>query len=85
MSTFLANRRPQFDEIVNGWMLVHDFDTLTERIELIVDWLKAWNGPLLSDELATVKLMIQTQIAWGIEAGHFDFLIDMDIPATREE
>ncbi len=43
-------------------MLVDDWDALTERIEQLADWTKA-NGPLSEDEAATIKLMIDCQIA----------------------
>lgn len=63
--------RDQFREIVSGWTLVHDVEALGERIEDLADWART-NGPLQPDEEATVKLMIETQIAWGIERGDFE-------------
>lgn len=66
-------RRQAFDDIASGWMLVHDVGALTEKIEELAAWTEA-NGPLTDDEMATVKLMIETQIAWGFEeAGFFEF------------
>ncbi|TGS86703.1 hypothetical protein EN817_17530 [Mesorhizobium sp. M3A.F.Ca.ET.174.01.1.1] len=65
--------RDGFREIVSGWMLVDDFDDLTDRIERSALWAKE-NGPLLLDEEATVKCMIETQIARGLSRGDFDDL-----------
>jgi hypothetical protein len=45
-------------------MLVDDWDALTDRIERLAGWTTA-NGPLTEDEEATVKLMIEHQIATG--------------------
>lgn len=56
------NLRPGFNEIANGWLLVDDWDDLTERIERLADWTKL-NGPLSDDESATVRFMIARQIA----------------------
>lgn len=58
------NMRAGFCEIVNGWMLIDDFDDLTDRIERIAAWTKT-NGPLLPDEQATIAFMIECQIARG--------------------
>lgn len=57
--------RDGFREIVGGWMIIDDFDDLTERIERAVEW-TAINGPLQPDEEATVRMMIESQIARGI-------------------
>lgn len=62
--------RDGFREIVSGWMLVDDFDDLTDRIERSAEWAKE-NGPLLPDEAATVKFMIESQVARGISRGDF--------------
>lgn len=56
--------RKEFRELVSGWMLVRDFDAITDRIEEVAEWAKK-NGPLLPDEEATVKMMIECQIAWA--------------------
>jgi hypothetical protein len=56
--------RDGFREITSGWMLIDDFDDLTDRIERAAEWTKQ-NGPLEPDEAATVKLMIEAQIARG--------------------
>jgi len=58
--------RDEFAAIVSGWMLISGLDDLTERIETAAEWTKA-NGPLRPDEEATIKLMIESQIARGIE------------------
>lgn len=59
------NLRPGFSDIVSGWMLISGIDDLTDRIERASKWTKA-NGPLLPDEEATIKLMIEAQIARGL-------------------
>lgn len=56
--------REGFRAIVDGWALIDDFDDLTDRIEQTAEWTKA-NGPLQPDEEATVKFMIECQIARG--------------------
>ncbi len=58
--------RDGFREISSGWMLIDGFDDLTDRIERLAEWTKA-NGPLEDDEAATVKLMIECQIARGLD------------------
>lgn len=65
--------RDGFREIVSGWMLVDDFDDLTDRIERSAVWAKE-HAPLLPDEQATVKCMIETQFARGLSRGDFDDL-----------
>lgn len=54
--------RDAFHDIVFGWALQSGLDPLTERIEAAAKWTKE-NGPLEPDEEATVKLMIEAQIA----------------------
>jgi len=71
--------RTGFSDIASGWMLVDDFDDLTDRIERLAEWTVA-NGPLQADESATVKMMIESQIARGIERGDFG-LVD---PLSRK-
>ncbi len=63
--------REGFLPIVDGWSLVDDLDDLFDRIERSSKWMDA-NGPLLEDEAATVRLMIQRQIAMRIRRGDFD-------------
>jgi hypothetical protein len=58
--------RDGFREIVSGWTLYDGIDDLMDRIERAAAWTKA-NGPLLPDEEATIKLMIEAQIARGFE------------------
>jgi len=62
--------RGDFRDIVGGWMLVDDFDDVTERIERAAKWAKA-NGPLLPDETATIGWMIKAQFARGLRQGFF--------------
>jgi len=69
--------RAGFLQIVDGWSLVDDFDDLTDRIERSAKWAEA-NGPLLEDEQATARLMIQTQVAVGIRRGDFEPYIPRD-------
>lgn len=54
--------RDGFRDIVDGWMLIDDLDDLNDRIEHAADWTKA-NGPLWPDEDATIRFMIECQIA----------------------
>ncbi len=56
------DQRPGFKEIADGWMLVDDWDALTDRIERLAEWTDE-HSPLTADEEATVKLMIEAQIA----------------------
>lgn len=69
--------RDQFREIVSGWMLIDDFDDLTDRIERAAKWTEV-NGPLELDEQNTIRLMIQSQIARGIRRGDFEPFIPAD-------
>lgn len=69
--------RPGFLEIIDGWSLVDDFDDLTDRLERAAKWTEA-NAPLLEDEEATVRLMIQSQVAQGIHRGDFEPYIPRD-------
>jgi len=73
------NLRPGFADIVDGWMLVDDFDDLTDRIERAAIWTKE-NGPLNEDEDATISFMIEAQIARGIRRGDFEPYIPSDTP-----
>ena len=63
--------RDGFREIVSGWTLISGMEDLTDRIERAAEWTEA-NGPLEADEEATVKLMIEAQIARGIRRGDFE-------------
>ena len=58
----MADLRDGFREIVDGWMLITGTADLDERLELVAKWLEI-NGPLLPDEEATVRYMIECQIA----------------------
>jgi hypothetical protein len=58
--------RQAFKDIVSGWTLYDGIEDLTDRIERAAVWTKA-NGPLESDEEATIKLMIEAQIARGLD------------------
>ena len=77
--------RDGFGETVSGWTLIHDVEALGERIEEAARWERD-NGPLEADERATVQLMIQTQVVWGIRRGDFEPYIpaDLDDGAIRE-
>lgn len=70
--------RPAFEEIVSGWMLITGLDDLTDRIERAAEWTKL-NGPLLPDEAATIKMMIECQIARGFSEFGFEGPIEEDI------
>ncbi len=66
--------RQEFQDIVSGWTLYSGTADLTERIEAAAEWTKA-NGPLQPDEEATIKLMIEAQIArggWSGEEGEYE-------------
>jgi hypothetical protein len=67
----MPDLRDGFRNIVSGWTLVDDLDDLTDRIERAAEWTRD-NGPLRPDEAATVKLMIEAQIAKGIRRGDFE-------------
>lgn len=73
------NLRPGFEEIVSGWMLIDDVEALGERIEQAAEWTKI-NGPLLPDEDATMKFMVETQVAKGVRRGDFEPYIPSDAP-----
>ena len=68
--------RDEFHAIVSGWTLISGLDDITDRIERAGEWTKA-NGPLEPDEEATIKLMIQCQIARGF-GGEFEAREDED-------
>lgn len=76
--------RDGFKAIADGWMLVDDFDELTDRIERLGEWTKV-NGPLLPDEESTVRLMIESQIAKGIARGDFEPFIPAKGPKLLDE
>jgi hypothetical protein len=58
--------RDDFADIVSGWTLIDGMDDLTDRIERAARWTLE-NGPLLPRERATIDLMIQSQIARGMD------------------
>jgi hypothetical protein len=67
MSEYIGRpMRDGFAAIVNGWTLISGIDDLTDRIEQVAEWTKE-NGPLLPSEEATIRLMIECQIARGWE------------------
>jgi hypothetical protein len=57
--------RDEFHEIVSGWTLISGINDITDRIERAAEWMEQ-NGPLEPDEEATIKLMIESQIARGL-------------------
>jgi hypothetical protein len=57
--------RDGFRDITSGWTLISGMDDITGRIERAAEWTEA-NGPLEADEEATIRLMIQTQVARGL-------------------
>jgi hypothetical protein len=58
--------RAEFDEITSGWTLIRGMGDLTERIERAAEWTKR-NSPLEPDEQARIRLMIEAQIARGLD------------------
>ena len=69
--------RKSFLATVDGWSLTDDVDDLFDRIERSSKWIDA-NGPLLGDEVVTIRLMIQGQIAMKIRRGDFEPVIRAD-------
>ncbi len=59
------NIRNGFKEIIEGWMFIDDSNDLDYRIEEAAKWIKE-NGPLLPDEEATIKMMINVQFERGL-------------------
>jgi hypothetical protein len=78
----MPNIRDEFAAIVSGWTLTSDVEDLGEKIEAAARWTEA-HGPLLADEEATVKMMIETQVARGVRRGDFEPYISM--PDEEEE
>lgn len=70
------NKRDGFREIADGW-IYDGFELLNERIERLAGWSKA-NAPLLPDEEATVKVMIDSLVAKSIHRGDFEPFIHGD-------
>ncbi len=58
--------RDGFRDVVSGWPLISGFDAITDYIEAAARWTEE-NGPLEPDEQATIKLMIECQIARGLD------------------
>lgn len=54
--------REEFRNIVTGWTLISGIEDITDKIEQVAKWAET-NSPLEPDEEATVKLMIECQIA----------------------
>jgi hypothetical protein len=77
--------RDGFREIISGWMLTDDVEGVGEYIEAGAAWARE-NGPLEPDEQATVRMMIQCQVARGIRRGDFEPFIpaDADDATIRE-
>jgi len=67
----IGTMRPGFEEIVSGWMLIDGMEDITDRIERAAKWTEQ-NGPLLPAEEATITMMIQSQLARGIQRGDFE-------------
>lgn len=58
--------RDEFAAIISGWTLVDGFDFISKKLEEVSIWADQ-NKPLQPDEEKTIELMIQCQIARGIE------------------
>jgi wyosine [tRNA(Phe)-imidazoG37] synthetase (radical SAM superfamily) len=76
----MADLRPEFSEIVAGWMLIDDFNDLTDRLERLAELIESIGGidKLSIDEHATVRIMIESQIARGVARGDFEPFISGD-------
>ena len=62
--------RDEFRAVVSGWTLTSDVEDLGEYIGETARFVEA-NGPLEPDEERTVEMMIECQVARGIERGDF--------------
>ncbi len=60
--------RDEFRAVVSGWTLTSDVEDLGEYIGETVRFVEA-NGPLQPDEERTVEMMVECQVARGIERG----------------
>lgn len=69
--------RTDFLAIISGWALYSGTDDLDERLEEVATWMIA-NGPLGPDEEATVKFMIDCQIARHLDPSGGDRRPDDD-------
>lgn len=67
--------RDGFREIVEGWTLISGIHDLTDRIEMAAKWTEI-NGPLQADEEATIKLMIEAQIARGMGGEDDEYVLE---------
>lgn len=76
--------RDSFKAIADGWMLVDDFDELTDRIERLAVW-TGQNKPLTPDEESTVQLMIESQVAKGVARGDFEPFIPAKGPKLLDD
>lgn len=56
--------RDGFRELAEGWLLVDDFNAVTERIERLADWVMVHGGAveMQPDERQTVTMMIERQM-----------------------
>ena len=73
--------RDGFRETISGWTLIDDIEAIGEHIEASAAWVKANGGEaaMEPDERATVRLMIQTQVAKAIRHGEFEPYIPADL------
>ena len=73
-----------FRELVAGWMLVDDFDELTDRIDAVSALMKR-EGIKLEDlddlQRPTVRMMIESLVARGVKNGDFS---DCGFPAGTD-
>lgn len=70
-----------WDEIVDGWLLISDFDDVTDRIERLAKLMRD-NGVTLEHlderQRGTSRMMIERQIGMGVMRGDF---ADCGLPA----
>jgi hypothetical protein len=76
--------REGFKEIIGGWTLISGIHDLTDRIERAAKWTEV-NGPLEPDEEATIRLMIDAQIARGLPSFTYDYGGDYEPDEWDEE
>jgi hypothetical protein len=62
--------RDGFREIISGWTLIDDVDDISFRLEELARFSET-NGPFEEDELKTIKLMIDVQVARAVRWGYF--------------
>lgn len=80
--------REGFREAIAGWALIDDLNAIGDFIEASARFVEQNGGELAMepDERAAVQMMIQTQVAKAIRAGHFEPYIpaDLDDRAIRD-